>query len=173
MTEMAVIGRVIRAQGVDGALKVQPYSDYPERIKTLTRVFLEKNAVMKPYLVTEAFIHGRFWVFTLEGIVTAEEAESLKGALVKIPLSERVPLPEDTYYLDEIIGLGVYTVSGQLLGCVSDVLKTGSNDVYVVSRSDQTTGKKQDLLIPALKTVVVRLEPALKRMEVDLPEGLL
>jgi len=173
VTEMAVIGRVIRAQGLHGTLKVQPYSDYPERIKTLTRVFLEKDAVMKPYPVTDAFIHGRFWVFALEGIVTADDAELLKGALVKIPLSERVPLPEGTYYLDEIIGLEVYTVSGQLLGCVSDVLKTGSNDVYVVSRPQQPTEKKQDLLIPALKTVVVRLEPALKRMEVELPEGLM
>jgi 16S rRNA processing protein RimM len=163
MTEMAVIGKIVKPYGVHGELKVRPYSDFPERVRSLTRVFLETGGTDKAYQVRDAFIHGRFWVLSLIGISTPEAAGQLKGVLVKIPLSERVPLPEGSYYLDELIGLKVYTVNGVLLG---------TNDVYVVDRAGSPEGTGQ-LLIPALKTVVVGLDPALKRMEVVLPEGLL
>lgn len=172
MTEMAVIGKIVKPYGVHGELKVRPYSDFPERVRSLTRVFLETGGTDKAYQVRDAFIHGRFWVLSLIGISTPEAAAQLKGVLVKIPLSERVPLPEGSYYLDELIGLKVYTVNGVLLGTVSEILQTGSNDVYVVDRAGSPEGTGQ-LLIPALKTVVVGIDPALKRMEVVLPEGLL
>ncbi|MBT9172981.1 MAG: Ribosome maturation factor RimM [Syntrophomonadaceae bacterium] len=172
MTEMAVIGKIVKPHGIHGELKVRPYSDFPERVRSLTRVFLETGGTDKAYQVRDAFVHGRFWVLSLVGVSTPEAAGQLKGVLLKIPLSERVPLPEGTYYLDELIGLQVYTVTGMLLGTVSEILQTGSNDVYVVDRADSAQGAGQ-LLIPALKAVVVKLEPALKRMEVVLPEGLL
>lgn len=172
MTEMAVIGKIVKAHGIRGELKVQPYSDFPERVRLLTRVYLETGGTDKAYQVLNASVHGRFWIISLEGVNNPEQAEQLRGTPVKIPLAERMPLPEGAYYLDELIGLEVYTVEGQLLGCLSEVLQTGSNDVYVVSSEDQVKGSRQ-ILIPALKSVVVHLDPARKRMEVALPEGLL
>lgn len=169
MEEMAVIGKILSSHGVHGAFKVQPYSDFPERVSMLRRVYLEKGGQTVAYPVVAAALHGRFWVIRVDGISTPEEARALAGTLVKIPLSERVPLPAGVYYLDEIIGLDVYTVCGRFLGRVSDVLQTGSNDVYVVSPGRD--GK--DLLIPALKTVVYSIDKAARRMEVELPEGLL
>lgn len=172
MTEMAVIGKIIKAHGVRGELKVHPYSDFPERVSSLRRVFLENGGTDKAYQVLYAFVHGRFWVLSLEGVTNPDEAELLRGALLKIPLAERVPLPEDSYYLDELIGLEVYTVEGRFLGHLCEVLQTGSNDVYVVDKGEPGRGSGQ-VLIPALKTVVVRIDPVRKRMEVLLPEGLL
>jgi len=172
VTEMAVIGKIIRPHGVHGELKVRPYTDFPERVRSLTRVFLDSGGSDKEYRVLNAFILGRFWVISLEGVVNPDQAGLLRDALVKIPLAERMPLPEGSYYLDELIGLQVYTVEGQLLGHLVEVLQTGSNDVYVVRREDK--GKRpEQVLVPALKTVVVHLDLARKRMEVALPEGLL
>jgi 16S rRNA processing protein RimM len=169
---MAVIGKIVKAHGIRGELKVQPYSDFPERVGLLTRVYLDAGGADKAYQVLKASVHGRFWLISLEGVNNPEQAEQLSGTLVKIPLAERIPLPEGTYYLDELIGLDVYTVEGQLLGCLSEVLQTGSNDVYVVSSGEPGKGAKQ-ILIPALRSVVVHLDPQQKRMEVALPEGLL
>jgi 16S rRNA processing protein RimM len=83
-----------------------------------------------------------------------------------------VPLPAGTYYLDELIGMEVFTDKGLFLGHLSEVLQTGSNDVYVVDNEEAGKGSRQ-VLIPALKSVVVSLDPVRKRMEVVPPDGLL
>jgi len=169
LAELAAIGKVINTHGVKGGLKVLPLSDFPERLKALKHVFLELGANVKEYEVTDAFVHGRFWVLFLSGIDACDSAEGLIGALISIPLSERMPLPTDFYYLDQIIGLEVYTVNSVYLGRVREVLQTGSNDVYVVK--NEKVGKGE-ILIPALKSVV-QIDLLLGRMVVDPPEGLL
>jgi 16S rRNA processing protein RimM len=169
LAELAAIGKVINTHGVKGGLKVLPLSDFPERLKALSHVFLEQGASVKEHEVTDAFVHGRFWVLFLRGIEACDSAERLIGALISIPLSERMPLPTDVYYLDQIIGLEVYTVNSVYLGRVREVLQTGSNDVYVVK--DEKEGSRETL-IPALKTVV-QIDLRLGRILVDPPEGLL
>lgn len=170
MEELAAIGKVINTHGVKGGLKLQPLSDFPERVKTIRRIFVEKDGKAIQYDVTDAFIHGRFWVVFLRGIETCEEGKPFVGSLISIPLSERMALPKDAYYLDQIIGLEVYTVSGEYLGLVQDVLQTGSNDVYVVKGEK---GGGRETLIPALKAVVKSIDFDTGRMDVDPPEGLL
>ena len=169
MEQTAAIGKVINTHGVKGALKVMPLSDFPERLKTLDRVFVEKEGLSTPRKVDEAIVHGRFWIVRLEGIATYEEARALVGSVLAILLSERMELPEGSYYLDQIIGLNVYTVSGDYLGSVRDVLQTGGNDVYIVSDKDKGT----EVLIPALKAIVLAIDLEGRKMEVDPPEGLL
>ena len=99
--------------------------------------------------------------------------------LVRIPASERLPLPEDTYYFDEIIGLDVITADGEKLGVVEEILKTGGNDVYIIDPvekiTDESTGeaKKKKIMLPALKSVVREINPESGRMLVELPPGLL
>jgi 16S rRNA processing protein RimM len=60
----------------------------------------------------------------------------------------------------------VYTDEGDYLGLITSIFATGSNDVYVVKDD------KQEVLIPALESVVLDIDLELKRMRVDLPEGL-
>lgn len=169
MAELAAVGKVINTHGVKGGLKVLPLSDFPERLKALSRVFLEQGTNVTEHEVIDAFVHGRFWVVFLRGIDACDSAERLIGSLISIPLSERMPLPIDVYYLDQIIGLEVYTVNSVYLGRVREVLQTGSNDVYVVK--NEKVGKGE-ILIPALKSVV-QIDLLLGRMVVDPPEGLL
>jgi 16S rRNA processing protein RimM len=168
VAEFAAIGKVINTHGVKGGLKVQPLSDFPERVKMLERVFVEKDGSAAPHEISEAFIHGRFWVVFLQGTDTCEKAQAMVGSMLSIPLEERLPLPDGAYYLDQIIGLQVYTVGDRYLGKVQDVLQTGSNDVYVVK-----DGEQREMLIPALKAVVRDIDLTQCRMVVDPPEGLL
>lgn len=169
---MATIGKVLKTHGVKGGLKVYPYSDFPERVHELERVYLESGQELLEHRVKSSFVHGRFWVLFLEGVETANDAAKLAGALVKIPLAERVPLPEGSYYLDEIVGLEVFDETLGHLGHVVDVLKYAANDVYVVRKGEEG-GKQAEVLIPALKSVVREIDTVNRRMTVKLPDGLL
>lgn len=170
MEQTAAIGKVINTHGVKGGLKVLVLSDYPERVKQLERVFLEKDGKSSSYNVEEAFINGQFWVIYLSEITEIDAAQKLIGSLITIPLAERIKLPQDTYYLDQIIGLLVLTADGRALGTIHDVLQTGSNDVYVVRPADS---ESPDILIPALKSVVKSINMEEGHLEVELPEGLI
>jgi len=69
-----------------------------------------------------------------------------------------------------LAGCSVYDESGEKLGVLSDVLPTKSNDIWVVV--EEKSGRKAELLIPALKTVVKEVDTAAKKITVALPQGL-
>ena len=71
-----------------------------------------------------------------------------------------------TYRVKDLAGCEVVTIGGELLGTLRDVLPTGSNDVFVVGEGPA------EILIPALKGVVIRIDLEKRRIEVDLPQGL-
>jgi 16S rRNA processing protein RimM len=78
-----------------------------------------------------------------------------------------MPLPDHTYYRDQIVGLRVVTTAGETLGTITEILVTGSNDVYVV-RDEQ-----RETLIPALKEIVREVDVTGGRMVIDPVDGLL
>lgn len=71
-----------------------------------------------------------------------------------------------TYRVKDLAGCEVVTTSGEVLGTLRDVLPTGSNDVFVVGEGPA------EILVPALKSVVLRIDLEKRRIEVDLPQGL-
>src|SRR5690348_15805164 len=75
---------------------------------------------------------GRFVLMKFHGIDTREAAETLRGATIEIPSRDAVPLPPGQFYTFQVVGLEVRTPEGEVIGRVVDVLRTGSNDVYVV-----------------------------------------
>jgi len=86
--------------------------------------------------------------------------------LVQIPVEEAAPLEEGEYYLYQIVGLATWTVEGEYLGRVREVLTTGANDVYVVR------GPKGEVLLPAIEEVIREVDLEAGRMIVSLMEGL-
>lgn len=150
--KMVTIGKIVSPFGLEGAVKVYPYSDYLERCYFLKKVKIEGEKVSEIKEITKASIYKKMWVFYFKDCRTREEAQRLKNSLVKIPFKERIPLPEGAYYFDQIIGLEAVTVKGERLGFVCSILKTGGNDVYVIKRGDGNNS--EEFLIPALKNVV-------------------
>lgn len=154
--QMTTIGKVISPFGIKGEVKVYPYSDFLERCYLLKKVKLEGEEYCGFKEIKKAYLHqNKLWVFHFEGCNSRDDARELFGLLVKIFPWERVPLPPGEYYFDQIIGLEVFTVEGRKLGCVKDIIRS-SNDVYVIEEEDagDEGGKKKEILIPVLKTVV-------------------
>jgi 16S rRNA processing protein RimM len=105
-------------------------------------------------------------VVKLEGIDSAAAAEALRGQPLSVP-RDRVPsLPQGQYYYFQLLDIEVYTSHGEHLGHISEIMETGSNDVYVV------TNGGQELLIPALDDVIQSVDVDARRMVVELPPGL-
>ena len=147
-----IVGEVLGPHGVSGLLRVRPLTDFPERFIGLKTIYV--GDALRPYVVERASVTDSTVLLKLRGIDSAEAAEQLRGALLRVPRSEAVPLGPGEYYYDEIIGLEVVTTAGERLGQIVDILRTGSNDVYVVH------GPRGEVLIPAIADVVkeIRLD---------------
>ncbi|HBE79390.1 MAG TPA: 16S rRNA processing protein RimM [Firmicutes bacterium] len=169
-TELIAVGEIIKAQGVRGEFKVLPLTDDRKRFGQIQRVYFKerdglslRELKIAGYRPFQSHVLLRF-----EGIPDLTAAEALGRGFIYIPRSERPKLPAGRYYLDEIQGLKVYTVAGESLGTVREIIETGSNDVYWV----EDKGGAQ-VLIPALKSVIREINLAEGKMVVELPPGLL
>jgi 16S rRNA processing protein RimM len=97
-----------------------------------------------------------------------ESAGELRNKFVYVQAKDRPPLPDGEYYYHELIGLQVDTDAGETLGVLTDILETGANDVYIVS-PDQG----QDILLPAIPSVVLEINLEQGRMLVHILPGLI
>ena len=104
-------------------MKVRMESDFPERYERLMRVCLRLKG-RAPYIcaVKRTRIHKGQVLLTVEGINRIEDAEGWRSAEVQVPRSEAVPLPENSYYSGDLVGLQVVTKSGKALGKLDNVL---------------------------------------------------
>ncbi|AEF93974.1 Ribosome maturation factor rimM [Desulfotomaculum nigrificans CO-1-SRB] len=166
--EFITVGEIVNTQGIRGEVRVLPTTDFPERFKQTKKIFLLLQGQRRQLTINRAWEHKQFIILKFDEVADMSEAEKLKGGLLQVPRTELTDLPKDCYYIFEIVGLKVIDERGQELGKVADVLRTGANDVYVVKR-DQ--GK--DILIPALKSVVKKIDVPAGLMQVELPEGLI
>jgi 16S rRNA processing protein RimM len=158
------IGKVRRPYGVRGEVKVEFLTDFPERFKDLKTVYIDGE----PYTIERRRFVADGILLKFAGIDTPEDAAFLRNRLIEIPVSEAVPLPPDTYYYFQILGLKVVTTAGEALGEVVDIIVTGANDVYVV----RSAGGRE-ILLPAIEDVVKEVDLESNRLVVELLPGLI
>lgn len=161
------VGKVINTHGIKGELKVMPITTDLSRFDYLLFVTANYEGAYKEFRVSKCRIHKGFVLISLKGIDTMDDAEKLKGQDLLVQRKHAIQLEEDEFFICDIIGIDVYE-DEKLLGKLTDVLETGSNDVYVIIGEN-----KKEILIPALKTVVENVDIKGKRMQVRLPEGLI
>lgn len=170
------IGQIVNTHGHKGEVKILPFTDDPKSLAQRPALFLvspdEEKLELAPGRRQVHLLHSRVHkntlVATLEEIETMNQAEALKWHYLQIPAEDLQPLPEGRYYIFQLVGLKVYE-GGQYLGEISEVLQPGSNDVYVVKDPQS----QREILIPALKDVIMKVDLEEGRMEVLLPTGLL
>jgi 16S rRNA processing protein RimM len=166
--DLIAVGEIIKAQGVQGELKVLPLTDNLNRFGQIRRIYFRaKEGLRELKLVRYRPFQG-YVLLKFDGITDLTTAEALGRGLIYIPRQERPQLPAGRYYLDEIEGLKVVTTAGEDLGTVVRIIETGSNDVYCI----EDASRKQ-ILIPALKNVILEINLGQGKMVVELPPGLL
>lgn len=163
------VGQISKPYGLRGDVKVIPYTDFPDRFLTTKRLFVLQNNHVLEKQVERACVQENKIIIKLAGINTPEEAGKFRGALLQVPPDEVKELPEGSYYYFQIVGLAVYTLEGKPIGVIEEILNTGSNDVYLVKDPEN----KREILLPAIKDVVKKIDLEEKSMFVDLLPGLL
>lgn len=165
---LITIGKAVKPFGVKGEMKIEPMTDFPERFKDLSRVYLVspsgKEIVCEVKSVRYA---GETPLLVFSGYDSPETAKVLNGWLVKVPEEDVVPLPEGRYYWYELIGMDVLSEGGEKLGAIVDIFETGSNDVYVMKRG------RQEVYLPATKEVIKRIDRKARQMVIHLMDGLM
>jgi 16S rRNA processing protein RimM len=94
-------------------------------------------------------------------------AELLRDQYLMISEEDAMPLAEHENYVHDLLGIEVVAESGERLGTLKAVLFTAANDVYVI------TGLRGEVLLPALRSVILEVNLGDRRMVVRVPEGLL
>ena len=146
---------MLGAKGLAGSLRIEALTDHPERLAAGESVWIEDEAEERTIL--EAGWSGRVPVLRLEGISDRAAADRLVGRYLEAPLE---PLPPDTYYWHELIGLAAVDEAGDELGHVVEVFRAGENEVYRIE------GPSGELLVPALRDVVRSIDLASGRIVV-------
>jgi len=165
------VGRIVGVHGVRGELKVEILTEDPNRFALLERVFIGPEAEEPTAWPLQGYrLHKGRILLKLTGCDDRNTAETLRGHLVQVPLEEAIPLGEDEYYEHQIIGLGVWTVGGEYLGEIVEIIYTGANDVYVVHGPPP---RRREVLVPAIAQVVLEVDLDAGRLTVDMPEELL
>jgi len=158
------LGVLTAPWGLRGELKLHLAADL-DLARRIKRIYVGRDR--RPYDLAGVNRRGKAYTVKLAGIDSVEAAETLRGAEIGLPRAEAPPLPQGHYFVDQLIGLRVVTSGGRDVGRVADVLATGANDVYVVR------GDSGEVLIPAIRDVVLEINPADGLIRIEPLPGLL
>ncbi len=167
MSSLVSIGRIVKSRGVKGEFIVLPLTFSPERFDDISRVHIKLDDEIKEFSIEYSRPYGRTVIMKLRGINSPEDAAALRGGQLMVPEEESPPLPAGVYYYYQIIGLKVFTVDGAYIGRVTDIIETGSNDVYVVREGEK------EYLIPVIKDVIRDIDIRNRRIIISPETGLL
>lgn len=163
--EFLELGKIVNTHGIRGEVKIQPWCDDPAIFDELEYIYLDNEK----YYIERSRFHKNCEIVKLEGIEDINQAELFRNKIVTIEREALGELPEGTYYMVDILGLPVKTADGTILGVIDDIIKTGSNDVYVLK---ETFNGKQ-ILIPVIDSVVKKVDIDEGYVLVELMKGLI
>ena len=150
MEQYLEIGKVVSTHGLRGELRVDPWCDSPQFLCQFKTLYLKKGETK---LSVSSRPHKTIAIVKAKGIDTIEEAEKLRGRVLYINRSDARLAPGE-YFIQDLMGLDVIDIdTSKSYGKITDVLKTGANDVYQV-----TDEKKKDCLIPVIDDVVKEID---------------
>ncbi len=162
--EKILIGKIVNAVGLKGEVKVYCYTDRKERFQELGDIWVEDSLRH----IQKVRYQGNVAILKLEGVDDRNAAEAQKNKGVFMEESQLAELPEDTYYVRDLVGIHVLQEDGSLLGELTDVIQNSGQDLYQIKLE---TGK--NILLPAVREFVLKIEMDERQMTVSLPEGLL
>lgn len=166
MVEYFEIGLISNTHGLKGEMKVRPYTESMKRFEELSKIYVEKNNEKTEYEIEKVRYQKDVILIKLKDIDTIEDAEKLKNHIISIPRKNGKKLMDNEFYIADLLGCEVY--ENDFIGVVVDVFSTGGSDVYVIKRE-----KQNDLLLPAITSVIKNIDVEAKRIDVEIPRGLL
>ncbi|UCF62528.1 MAG: 16S rRNA processing protein RimM [Anaerolineaceae bacterium] len=164
--EFLDVGRIVRPHGLKGELVLEPFSELVHILEPSTEIQL--GSEHNPVIVSAIRPHHSRYLLSIEGCEDRNAAEMLRGEVVRIRFEQAKPLQEGVYYHWQILDLPVFTSEGDFLGTIVEILETGANDIYMVKDE-----RGEEILLPAIKDVILKVDLESAKIIVDVPTGLL
>lgn len=163
MVKYLEIGQIVSTHGIKGEVRVQPWCDSPEYFCKFKKLYNKDGS--KTYVMSLSRPHGNMVIAKIKGVETVEDAQALRNRILYMDRAD-AKLPEGSYFVADLIGLEIYDEQGEFYGKLTDVLKTGANDVYELKDGDKT------YYIPAIPSVVLSTDIEGGKMIIWPMEGL-
>ena len=165
------VGKIIGVHGLNGTIKIYSYAESLAVFEPNSSILLTAAGGWREiYTIKWVKPHSRGILLGLKEVTNRDQAQKLVGSEILIERT-RLPEPENgAFYWCDLIGLSVFSSEGEYLGQVASIIATGSNDVYVVKNPEKL--KNNEILIPAIESVVQEIDLERQIIRVDLPEGL-
>jgi 16S rRNA processing protein RimM len=144
------IGRLRSAHGVRGEITLEPWTDFPERIKKGSHLFLGDDH--QEVIVESVRGKDKLMILSLQGYEVRESVNLLRNSVVFTQTSTLPALPKGQYYHHQLIGLRAVDENGSEIGTIREILETGANDVLVIDDHGR------ELLFPMIKDVVLSID---------------
>ncbi|NPA92476.1 MAG: 16S rRNA processing protein RimM [Chloroflexi bacterium] len=160
------VGQLRRPHGVRGEIRMEVFTDFPERLAAGRTVFVGPRRM--PLQIRSVRQHNDALLVSFEGYNDRDQVGLLRNMVVAVPAEEAPSLPEGEFYYHQILGLKVVTDEGETLGRVAEIMETGANDVFVVQAEDG----RAEILLPDTEEVVLEIDPEAGIMRVHLLPGL-
>ena len=162
-----LLGTVTKPHGIQGELKVRPYTETPGNISRYRRLYLsaDNGKSRVPYTNILAKVSGNSVILRLEECSTRNQAEQLSGMQIWLPSSELLPIGEDEFYLYTLEGKQARTVAGLILGKIKAIVCTSGQDILVIQDA------QKEYLVPLVRQYIVVIDE--ENVVFDLPPGLL
>ena len=166
MEDYLMVGVIANTHGVRGEVKVYPTTDDVNRFKKLKEIYMGDEKA--PLHIQSVKFQKNMVILGFKEYTSLNEVEGLRNKELFVDRAHAVKLQKDEYFISDLIGMKVVTDEGADLGELTDVMTTGANDVYVVKTTD---GK--EVLLPAIKECVLKVDMNERVMNVHIMEGLL
>ena len=149
------VGQIVGTHGVRGEMRVDPWCDSPSFLKGFRQLYLDENGTTQ-LEVRACRPHGNVALLSVSGIDTVEQAAAMRGKVLYMRRAD-AHLPDGRYFISELIGCDVFDADDPAVryGVLSDVSKTGANDVWHVRAANG-----REYLLPAIPPVVIETDVA-------------
>lgn len=154
MENLVSLGKITKNQGNKGELRLAPITDDLRRFELLTEVFLvspdnKEKLVME---LEDIWFHKNFVILKFKDINNIEQALKYKNYQVMIEKADKLPLTEDEYYVDDLIGSQVYLTNDKYLGKINEIIDTNGTDIIVIN------GLNKSYMVPMSKEYVKKID---------------
>lgn len=161
-----LVGKVVKVHGLQGELKIYPYSEQPENIKAYKHLVLttDKGRLFPPFKVLKCRVQKKFAIVRLDSVVNRDQAEQLIGFGVLLNKDDLPEIDKNSYYWQDLIGKEATTETGVHLGTVKSLFNNGAQDILVI-------GGQEEYLIPVTRDFLVDVQT--EGIIINPPPGLL
>lgn len=161
--ETIEFGKIVNTHGLKGEVKVYSYTDNENKILKLKKVYIRG----KEYKVESMRLQKQMFLMKLQGIDDIDQTKFLMNEMCFREVEKNESNDDEGYFIKDLVGIEVIDESGNTIGTLKEVFRTGANDVYeVVDKNNKS------IYLPAIKKVIKSIDISSRKMTVELMEGL-